>query len=132
MHLVLTFSHESILSKYRRHRILYYEYLRPLESFTFCLWLCVRCRQHMLESLLEVLLSGRAAAEVVPRGEGWRQRQTCTGKATWSDANRLAELTSTSTSWNILRAPAPSRVTKRNARQDNTPTELRTTFEPHT
>ena len=62
----------------------------------------------------------------------WRQRQTCTGKPTWSDANRLAELTTTPTSWNILRAPAPSRVTKGNARQDNTPTELRTTSEPHT
>ena len=56
-----------------------------------------------------------------PRGEGWRQRQTCTGKPAWSDANRLAELTLTSTPWNILRAPAPSRVTKGNARQDNTP-----------
>ena len=67
-----------------------------------------------------------------PHGEGWRQRQTCTGKPTWSDANRLAELTTTPTSWNILRAPAPSRVTKGNARQDNTPTELRTTSEPHT
>ena len=67
-----------------------------------------------------------------PRGEGRRQRQTCTGKPVWSDANRLAELTSTSTPWNILRAPAPSRVTKRNARQDNTPMELRTISEPHT
>ena len=39
-----------------------------------------------------------------------RARQTCTGKPTWSNANCLAELAMTSTSWNILRAPAPSRA----------------------